>query len=125
MSALNWQNLRVWNGSQRSAFEELCCQLAAHGPAIGDGIYRRIGAPDAGVECTWTNKQRQVRGWQAKFFLRPLKSGKWKQIDESVEQALHHYPELIERTRGSHLGSKRCRQSVLHSGAMQPTSIFR
>jgi hypothetical protein len=27
---IDWQNLRCWNGSQQSAFEALCCQLAEY-----------------------------------------------------------------------------------------------
>ena len=75
-------------------FEELCCQLAAHEPAPIGSEYRRIGAPDAGVECIWRDPDGSVRARQAKFFLQSPTAGQWGQLDESVEQAVDHYPEL-------------------------------
>lgn len=97
MTNLNWSQLRLLDGSQNRAFEELCCQLAAHEPAPADSEFRRIGAPDAGVECIWRDSHG-VRGWQAKFFLRPPSAGEWQQIDDSVRQAMEHYPDLVAYT---------------------------
>jgi hypothetical protein len=98
MSALNWQHLRHWGGSQHNAFEELCCQLAAAEQPAAGAKYRRIGAPDAGVECVWEVPDGPVYGWQAKFFLSPPTAAEWGQIDESVYQAVDHYPNLAKYT---------------------------
>jgi hypothetical protein len=95
MSLLNWNNLRPWGGSQHSAFEELCCQLAANEPAPPGAEYRRVGAPDAGVECIWRDPNGSIRAWQAKFFTRPPNAGEWQQIDKSVRQAIAHYSDLV------------------------------
>ncbi len=52
--SINWGNLRPWDGSQHSAFEELCCQLAESEHVPPGSRFVRKGAPDAGVECFWT-----------------------------------------------------------------------
>src|SRR5690348_17518405 len=59
-----WTNLRDWRGSQAGGFEELCCQLAACEPAPAGAEYRRVGTPDAGVECIWRDPSGSVRAWQ-------------------------------------------------------------
>ncbi len=53
--SINWQNLRPWDGSQQTAFEELCCQLASceSEPLSAHAKFVRKGTPDAGVECYW------------------------------------------------------------------------
>ena len=53
MSNIEWTDLRSWNGSQREAFEELCCQLASTEPVPTGAVFVRKGVPDAGVECFW------------------------------------------------------------------------
>ena len=98
MSALTWTQLRPWGGSQHNAFEELCCQLAAHEPAPAGAEYRRVGVSDAGVECIWRDPDGSVRAWQAKFFLGPPTAADWGQLDESVHQAIDHYSELTRYT---------------------------
>lgn len=92
--SLDWSRLRTWNGSQRHAFEELCCQIAARVEAPADSVFKRIGAPDAGVECIWTLPSNAVWGWQAKFFLTPPTPAQWTEIDESFRRVLDAYPEL-------------------------------
>lgn len=96
--SLDWSNLRAWNGSQRHSFEELCCQIAAQAPAPPDSVFKRIGAPDAGVECIRTLASGAVWGWQAKFFLTPPTPAQWGEIDTSVRRALDSYPELHRYT---------------------------
>ena len=93
-----WQKLRPWNGSQHSAFEELCCQLAAYESAPQDSTFIRKGAPDAGIECYWILPNGDELGWQAKFF--PFTPGKtqWQQIDDSVKTALAKHPRLAQLT---------------------------
>lgn len=94
MSQINWNNLRSWNGSQQSAFEELCCQLANYESIANRVKFYRKGAPDAGVECFWVLEDSKEIAWQAKFFLAPPTSSQWSQIDESVKVALKKHPEL-------------------------------
>lgn len=94
---LNWAALRPLRGSQREAFEELCCQLAA--TEVPDPIrFRRVGAPDGGVEAYYVENDATESGWQAKFFLRAPDGGQWQQIDRSVRRALETHPQLARYT---------------------------
>jgi len=91
---MDWHNLRLLNGSQNAAFEELCCQLAA-GETVPQGSrFIRVGAPDAGVECYWQLPDASEWGWQAKFFRSPPGDDQWKQIDKSIKTALTKHPQL-------------------------------
>ncbi|MCP4398509.1 MAG: ATP-binding protein [bacterium] len=96
--SVNWQKLRPWNGSQHSAFEELCCQLAAYESAPQSSAFIRKGAPDAGIECYWILLNGDEWGWQAKFF--PFTPGRvqWQQLDNSVKTALDKHPRLTQLT---------------------------
>lgn len=96
-SKINWENLRSWNGSQQSAFEELCCQLASYEKQPAGSVFIRKGAPDAGIECFWGLPNSKELAWQAKFFL-SVDESQWKQIDESVRTALNKHPHLISYT---------------------------
>lgn len=95
---LNWQNLRPWNGSQHSAFEELCCQLAGYEPVPPGSVFIRKAPPDAGVECYWKLPNGDEWGWQAKFFISPPSAGQWCQLDESVKTAIEKHPRLTAYT---------------------------
>lgn len=92
--SINWGNIRPWGGSQHSAFEEMCCQLAAHEQMPPGSRFVRKGAPDAGVECFWTFPNGDEWGWQAKFFLSSPNPSQWGQIDHSVKTALDKHPRL-------------------------------
>ena len=92
--ALEWNRLRSWNGSQESAFEELCCQLAASDNIPAGAKFLRKGTPDAGVECFWQLTSGDEWAWQAKFFLSPPTANQWKEIDSSVKTALGKHPRL-------------------------------
>ena len=96
--SLNWQKLRPWNGSQNSAFEALCCQLAAHEKVPLGSTFIRKAPPDAGVECYWKLPNGDEWGLQAKFFLSPPGESQWHQIDESVETAFKKHPQLTSYT---------------------------
>jgi hypothetical protein len=98
MTSIDWHKLRVWNGSQYAAFEELTCQLAATEPMPSGSRFIRKGAPDAGVECFWTLPNGEEHGWQAKFFRSPPDDGQWSQIDGSVETAIKKHPQLKQYT---------------------------
>lgn len=95
---MNWQNLRSLNNSQNSAFEELCCQLAAFEPAPVSSKFVRKGAPDAGVECYWVLPNGDKWVWQAKFFLSSPGTAQWTQIDESVRTALKKHQRVTSFT---------------------------
>ncbi len=96
--AINWQNLRPWNGSQNAAFEELCCQLASYEEVPLGSIFIRKAPPDAGVECIWKLPNGDEWGWQAKFFLSPPDNGQWSQLDKSIKKALEKHPRLTSYT---------------------------
>jgi len=95
---LEWNKLRTWHGSQASAFEELCCQLAAYEEHPPESTFIRKGTPDAGVECFWTLKTGEEKGWQVKFFTSPPTSNQWSEIDSSVRTALDKHPALCSYT---------------------------
>ncbi len=88
--SIDWQKIRPIRGSQVSAFEELCCQLAR---SESDSQLIRKGAPDAGVECFVVQADESEWAWQAKYFF-SLGDSQWKQIDDSVKTALSKHPSL-------------------------------
>ncbi|HEY0459666.1 MAG TPA: NACHT domain-containing protein [Pyrinomonadaceae bacterium] len=92
--SIDWNNLKTLDGSQHTAFEELCCQLARHENILNKDSFFRIEAPDAGVECYWKLSNGKEIGWQAKFFLSSPNNSQWAQIDESVKTALEKHPDL-------------------------------
>src|SRR5712691_9672961 len=92
--SLLWQNLRPWDNSQNTAFEELCCQLASYEHAPPGSSFTRVGAPDAGLECYWQTPTGDEWGWQAKFFISPPSESQLKDIDNSVRTVLKKHPKL-------------------------------
>lgn len=90
-----WTKLRPFHGSQQTAFEELCCQLARQEEAGGGARFTRKGAPDAGVECFWTMPNGEEWGWQAKFFLEVPGIPQWQQLRDSFATALAKHPRLV------------------------------
>lgn len=92
--SIDWNALRIWDGSQQTAFEELCCQLARH-EDIPHGLeFVRKGTPDAGVECYWKLKNEDEWGWQSKFFTKTPEATQWKELDESITTVLRKHPKL-------------------------------
>ena len=63
--ASRFRDIRVWDGSQDRAFEELCFQLRDPTP-IGVELIK-TSAPDAGVEWYWRHSDGSEQGWQVKF----------------------------------------------------------
>lgn len=92
--SIEWNALRSWDGSQQTAFEELCCQLARHEIVPIGSRFIRKGTPDAGVECYWKLSNGDEWGWQAKFFTTTPESTQWNQIDDSVKTVLRKHPNL-------------------------------
>lgn len=91
---LNWNNIRIYNGSQDKAFEELVCQLAhkEENPLFTKFI--RKGTPDAGVECFWILSTGKEWGWQAKWFPSSLDDSQWNQITKSIKTTLEKHPNI-------------------------------
>ncbi len=95
---IEWNNLRPLNGSQQSAFEELCCQLAAYEKSPTGSKFIRKGAPDAGVECYWVLPGGDEWGWQTKYFTSSPDDGQWHQVDGSVKTTLAKHPRITSYT---------------------------
>lgn len=89
-----WAKLRTFQGSQQTAFEELCCQLARRDPVPAGARFTRKGAPDAGVECYWLLPDGTEHAWQAKFFLSVPGSAQWQQLKDSFSTALKKHPRM-------------------------------
>lgn len=96
--SLEWQHLRPWHGTQHTAFEELCCILAAAELPPNALRFVRKGAPDAGVEGYWILNNDDEWGYQTKFFLMPPGSTQWGELDDSVKVALEKHPRLVRYT---------------------------
>ena len=94
--AINWRDIRPYNGTQNDGFEELVCQLARNEKFENQKKFIRLGKPDAGVECYWILKDGTECAWQAKFFTSAMGDSQWKQIDESVKTAIEKHP-LLKR----------------------------
>ena len=92
---MNWDKLRS-DGNIQKSFEGLISQLAGYEEYPADSSFVRIGPPDGGVECYWELSDGKQVGWQAKYFLRSLKSSEWTQIDKSFKKAIKKYPNLSE-----------------------------
>ncbi len=93
------EKIREWQGSKNTAFEELCCQLAAREYTESNGVFRRVrgAGGDGGVEGYWLFLDGTQHGWQTKFFDK-VGSSQWNKIDESVEMALSKRSKLIAYT---------------------------
>ena len=96
MIDLDFRTIRNHDGSRDNGFEELICQLAHLDPPNNASYFvRKDGAGgDGGVECFWKLKDGSEYGWQAKYFLDPITSSQWGQINDSVEKALKKHPSL-------------------------------
>lgn len=89
-----WAKLRTFQGSQQSAFEELCCQLARRDSAPVGSRFTRKGTPDAGVECYWLLPDGTEHAWQAKFFLSVPGATQWQQLKDSFSTALEKHSRM-------------------------------
>ena len=91
--ALDWNAIRLLNGSKADGFEELCAQLARTEIPL-DSCFERKGTPDAGVECYTVLENGSEWGWQAKY-IDNLGEAQWPQLDNSVKTALEKHPRLV------------------------------
>ncbi|EBO6557625.1 hypothetical protein FNH72_09045 [Salmonella enterica subsp. arizonae] len=93
--SIRWESIRTFNNSQNNAFEELICQLAREEPIINKIDFRRVAAPDGGVEAYCVLDDGTEYGWQAKYFF-SMGDAQWKQLKESFETALKTHPNLTK-----------------------------
>lgn len=86
---INFRNIRTHGGSQNTAFEELCCQLA-HIIQPGDNwvFTRKGGSADGGIECFWTAPDGAEHGWQAKYVF---------DIDDLIKQATRSIKTALDK----------------------------
>src|SRR6185295_17823403 len=93
LDQVDFHHIRKLDGSQTSAFEEFCCQIARHHADVPKGgrffRYRGSGG-DGGVECLWQLPNGDEWGWQAKYLFSLNKS----QLENSVKTALAIHPRL-------------------------------
>lgn len=95
MFNINWLNIRAFNNSQNSAFEELVCQLASEEEIPGKVGFTRVGAPDGGVEAYCTLEDHSEYGWQAKYFF-SMGDNQWIQLEKSLRRAIDTHPKLVK-----------------------------
>lgn len=91
---INWHQIKSYQQSQRTAFEEIVCQLASS-ENRKNGYFTRIEAPDGGVEAYLVLENGDEIGWQAKYFF-DIQDPQFKQIKESFQTALEKHPRLIK-----------------------------
>lgn len=91
---VEWTNIRPINGSQRTGFEKLCCQLASCEITPDESTFSVKGDPDAGVECYWKLPNGEEWGWQAKYFLSTPDATQWGQITHSLRRAISTHPKI-------------------------------
>jgi hypothetical protein len=94
---IDFSSINAFNNGngQRDSFEDLMCVLARRNPPVFALEFQpnEGSGGDGGVEAFWLLANGKKIGYQAKFFL-TLGDPQWRQIDESVHQALEVHPEL-------------------------------
>jgi hypothetical protein len=92
--ASRFRDIRVWDGSQDRAFEELCFQLRDPTPEGVELI--KTSAPDAGVEWYWRRADGSQVGWQVKFIFRT--DDLLSAMSASLKAAVEKRPQLSALT---------------------------
>ncbi|TCZ63923.1 NACHT domain-containing protein [Roseicella aquatilis] len=91
---IDFRKIRLHEGGQDRAFEELCCQLASSQPRPADAVFTRKGrGRDGGVECFTSFADGSETGWQVKFSW-AVDNNLIKQLDTSLDAALKNHPGL-------------------------------
>ncbi|NUN09210.1 MAG: hypothetical protein HUU54_08550 [Ignavibacteriaceae bacterium] len=93
MRDIDWKKIRPLNGSQNTGFEELVCQIAKNENIIGK--FMRFAPPDGGIEAAWEPDNKELYGWQAKYFF-SLGQSQFGQMEKSFKDALNNYPKLTK-----------------------------
>jgi hypothetical protein len=86
--------IRIWDGSQDRAFEELCFQLRDPTPPHAELI--KTSPPDAGVEWYWRHPDGTETGWQVKYISRT--DNLLKAMRDSLKAAAKRRPGLRKLT---------------------------
>lgn len=90
---IDLNSIRVHRGSQATAFEELCCQLANDELISGRvGCDRKGAGGDGGVECYATLKNGSEVGWQVKFYSNF--DSMIGSLEKSLQKALAKHPNM-------------------------------
>ncbi|QLB12724.1 hypothetical protein EV697_101414 [Bisgaardia hudsonensis] len=89
---VDWKNIKSYESSQNTAFEEVVCQLA-YNENKENGKYIRVKAPDGGVESYLILDNGDEIGWQAKYFF-DIQDSQFTQIKKSFETAITKHPKL-------------------------------
>ncbi len=93
-NTIDWKDIKSYEHSQNTAFEEVVCQLA-YNENNEDGQYIRVKAPDGGVESYLILNNGDEIGWQAKYFF-DIQDSQFKQIKKSFETAITKHPNLVK-----------------------------
>ena len=93
-NTIDWKDIKSYEHSQNTAFEEVVCQLA-YNENKENGQYIRVKAPDGGVESYLILDNEEEIGWQAKYFF-DIKDSQFKQIKKSFETAITKHPNLVK-----------------------------
>ena len=91
---MNWRSIRVYNGSQNNAFEELVCQLARVEKIDNGARFVKVGAPDSGIECFWKLEDGSEIVWQAKFVFDI--DGVLAEANKSFLSAMKGHSQMVE-----------------------------
>ncbi|EJU15112.1 AAA ATPase [Sphingomonas sp. LH128] len=88
---IDFSKIRLHNGTQANAFEELCCQLANDEDVGARARFDRKGpGGDGGIECFATLDDGSEIGWQVKFYSNF--DSMLASLDGSLTQALEKHP---------------------------------
>ena len=96
---IEWNKLKPYRGDNKKSFEELCYQIVSENfkNEISNGATLTpvddSGGGD-GVEFYLTLPNRDVYGWQAKFFCRLNESGRKEQVKKSLQTSYKKHPLL-------------------------------
>ncbi len=93
-NTIDWKDIKSYEHSQNTAFEEVVCQLA-YNENNEDGQYIRVKAPDGGVESYLILNNGDEIGWQAKYFF-DIQDSQFKQIKKSFETAITKHPNIVK-----------------------------
>lgn len=97
IKTINFKNIIPHNGDQKTAFEELVCQIAMHEKLDDRVEFKRKGrGSDGGAECYWITSSGDEICWQAKYFTERLGDSEFSQIERSVKSAIENHPKMVE-----------------------------
>lgn len=94
---IDFTAINAFEKGKRDSFESLICVLAKREPPEDARAFQANDGRggDGGVEALWILTNGNKVGYQSKFF-ETLGEPQWRQMDESVAQALKTHPELTK-----------------------------